>query len=462
MGVYMNGGFNPRALDDFARYYGFHYDCCTGNMLIEDFCAAMDRGLRGGKTLSLPMLPTYLRPKGTPAADTKVIALDAGGTNLRAARIRFGDDGRQIVEDERKTFMPGTKGALTADEFFSGIAGLCEPLFDGSAIDGIGFCFSYPMEMTPDGDGILLSFSKEIEVQDLVGHPVGKGLCEALARRGVRLPSRIVLLNDTVAALLCALSQIPPRFPSKIASAEGKAPEKMKAAAGAAIGFILGTGTNIAYCETTIPKINFESKTSPQIVVCESVGMDFKHRGAVDVEFDAETKCPGMYGMEKAISGAYLGQLSLHVLKHAVQDGILRFKKSPELLEMERLETKDLNTLLQAPLALGGPLGKLFDAGEIDAIKSLVYIESIITERSALLAASSIAAVIKHCGGAYDPLAPVRVAVEGTTFSLYHFLCDAIKARLHGMLNADSPQFCMMKTVDQASMFGAAAAAAVS
>ncbi|MDR1147498.1 MAG: hexokinase [Spirochaetaceae bacterium] len=460
----MNAGFNPRALDDFARYYGFHYDCCAGNMLIEDFCAAMDRGLRGEKALSLPMLPTYLRPKGTPTTGTKVIALDAGGTNLRAARIKFGDDGRQIVENERKTFMPGTKGALTADEFFSSIAGFCEPLFDGSAIDGIGFCFSYPMEMTPDGDGILLSFSKEIEVRDLIGRPVGKGLCEALARRGVRLHHRIMLLNDTVAALLCGLLQIP-RFTSKIASLgeeAGSPLEKMKAAGGVAIGFILGTGTNIAYCETTIPKINFESKTSPQIVVCESGGMDFRHRGAVDAEFDAETKCPGMYGMEKAVSGAYLGQLSLHVLKHAVRDGILRFKKSPELLEMERLETKDLNTLLQAPFAPGGPLGKLFDAGEVDAIKSLVYIESIITERSALLAASSIAAVIKHCGGAYDPLAPVRVAVEGTTFSLYHFLCDAIKARLHGMLNADSPQFCIMETVDQASLFGAAAAAAVS
>jgi hexokinase len=458
----MNEDFNPRVLDDFARYYGFHYDCCAGNMLIEDFCMAMDRGLRGEKMLSLPMLPTYLSPKGTPSADTKVIALDAGGTNLRAARIRFGDDGRQIVEDERKTFMPGTKGTLTADEFFSGIADLCEPLFDGSTIDGIGFCFSYPMEMTPDGDGILLSFSKEIEVQDLVGHLVGKGLCEALARRRVRLPSRIVLLNDTVAALLCGFSQIPPYFPSKIAYPEEKVPKKMKAAAGAAIGFILGTGTNIAYCETTIPKINFESKTNPQIVVCESGGLDFKHRGTVDVEFDAETKCPGMYGMEKAISGAYLGQLSLHVLKHAVQDGVLRFKKSAELLEMERLETKDLNTLLQEPLALGGPLGKLFNAGEISAIKSLVYIESIITERSTLLAASSIAAVIKHCGGAYDPLAPVRVAIEGTTFTFYHFLCEAIKARLHVMLNADSPQFCIMKTVEQASLLGAAVAAAVS
>jgi hexokinase len=461
MEVYMNIAFNPRALDDFARYYGFHYDCCAGSTLVEDFCAAMDRGLKGEKSYSMPMIPTYLSPKGIPAVDTKVIALDAGGTHLRAARIRFGYDGRQIVEEDRKTFMPGTKGAITADEFFSSVASFCEPLFDDSAIEGIGFCFSFLMEMTPDGDGIPLSFSKEIEIHDLIGCPVGKGLCEALARRGVRVPPRIVLLNDTVATLLCGLSQIPPYFPSKTASLEGKMPEKMEVAGGPVMGFILGTGINIAYCETTIPKINFESKSSPQIVVCESACMDFRNKGAIDAEFDAETKLPGMHGMEKAIAGAYLGQLSLHVLKHAVRDGVLCFKKSAELLEMERLETKDLNTLLQAPFSLDGPLGKLFDSSEVDAIRSLVYIESIITERSALLAASSIAAVIKHCGGAYDPLTPVRVAIEGTTFSLFHFLCDAVKSHVHEMLNADSPQFCIMETVDQASLFGAATAAAV-
>jgi hexokinase len=449
MEVYMNTDFNPRELDDFARYYGFHCDFYPGNMLIQDFCAAMKRGLCGEKGHSLPMIPTYLSPKGTPAAGKKVVALDAGGTNLRAARIRFEDGGRHIVEEERKTFMPGTKGALTADEFFSSVADFCKPLFDDGAIEGIGFCFSFIMEMLPDGDGVPLAFSKEVELRDLIGRQLGKGLCEALVHRGVRVPQRVILLNDTVSTLLCGLSQI--SLQSHSATVEGPA-----------IGFILGTGTNIAYCETKIPKINFDSKTEPQIVVCESACLDFRHRGPVDLEFDAETKQPGMFGMEKAMSGAYLGPLSLYILKHAVQDGVLRFKKSAELLEMKYLETEDLNTFLQAPLALGGPLGKLFDASEVNAVKSLVYIESIVTERAALLAASSLAAVIKHCGGARDPLAPARIAVEGTTFSLYHKLSEAIQARLYEMLNTNSSQFFIMETVKYASLFGAATAAAIS
>ncbi|MDR2660004.1 MAG: hexokinase [Spirochaetaceae bacterium] len=458
----MNTGFNPYAIDDFARYYGFHYNYCPGNILIQDYCIAMDRGLKGEKAHSLPMIPTYLSPKKKSLAGKKVVALDAGGTNLRAARIKFDDNGGYVIESERKTFMPGTKGALTADEFFSDIAAFCEPLFDGSTIEGIGFCFSFFMEMTPEGDGIPLSFSKELELSDLIGHPLGKGLREALNRRGVKFSGHITMLNDTVATLLCGYSQIPARIPSKFASSGQNQSEKMEAEAGPAIGFILGTGFNIAYCETKIPKINFESKTEPQIVVCEPALLDFRHQGAIDREFDAETKQPGMAGIEKAMSGAYLGQLSLHILKHAVRDGILRFKKSAELLEMKHLETKDLNTLLQAPLALGGPLGKLFAPDEADALRSLVYIESIVTERAAVLAAASLAAVIKHCESAYDPLAPVRVAVEGTTFSMYHFLSEAMRARFHEYINVVSPRFCIIETVDQASLFGAATAAALS
>jgi hexokinase len=315
------------------------------------------------------------------------------------------------------------------------------------------------MEMNPDGDGVPLSFSKEVEVSGVIGQPIGRGLCEALKRRGVKTPPRVVLLNDTVSTLLCGLSQIPPRPPSKL-SAPGEIPtEKLSLPAGPALGFILGTGLNIAYCEKNIPKINFKSETDPQIVVCESGAFDFRYQGRLDREFNAGTKNPGTFSAEKASAGAYLGPFSLHILKRAVRDGVLRFKKSRMLLDTENLATKDLNEFLQAPAALPGALGRLFDVGETGAIRTLVYIESIVTERAAIAAASQLAAAVEHCAYAYDPLAPVRIAVEGTTFSLYHFLGEALKARFHSIINSCSPRFCVIRTVEQASLFGAAAAA---
>jgi hexokinase len=454
----METGFNRVEIDDFARFYGFHYDCCDSAVLMRDFRIAMKRGLEG-RISSLPMLPTHLSPRWRPTAGKKVVALDAGGTNLRAARVSFDEGERPIVEDEIATRMPGSNGPLSADEFFSAIADFCEPLFWDSGIEGIGFCFSYPMEMMPDGDGFPLAFCKEVELPELVGRPIGKGLCEALTRRHVKIPSRIVLLNDTVSTLLCGISQIPPWFPSKFAAEEEYPVQNIVAEASPALGFILGTGLNIAYCETSIPKINFESKTEPQIVVCEAGTFSFRYRGLLDHEFDAGTKEPGTFSAEKATAGAYLGPLSLHILKRAVKDGVLCFRRSAELLAMERLMTRDLNILLQAPLSLGGPVGRLFERDEADALKTLLYIESILTERAALTAASMLAAVVEHCGEAYNPLAPVRIAVEGTTFSVYHFLGEALRARFHTIINSGSQRFCIMEPVKQASLFGAAAAA---
>jgi hexokinase len=238
----------------------------------------------------------------------------------------------------------------------------------------------------------------------------------------------------------------------------------MDAAAGPVIGMILGTGFNIAYCEKDIPKIGFRADggAGGQAVVCESGSFRFRYQGVLDREFDAGTMNPGAFTTEKVCAGAYLGPLSLVVLKQAVRDGVLHFRRSAELLNMETLNTKDLNALLQAPLALRGPVGGLgpspFDADETDALRSLVYIESILTERAALVAASTLAAVAERCG-ADDPLAPVRVAVEGTTFSVYHFLGEAFRARLHCGLSGGSPRFCVLAPVEQASLAGAAAAA---
>jgi hexokinase len=358
--------------------------------------------------------------------------------------------------------MPGTCGALAADAFFDSVAAFCAPLLD-APVDGAGFCFSYPMEMTADGDGVPLEFSKEVGLSDLLGRPIGAGLRDALARAGVKGAPRFTLLNDTVSTLLCAFTQGGARVPSKLDAAEGqgdKGGDRVNAAEGPVIGMILGTGFNIAYCEKDIPKIGFRADegTGGQAVVCESGAFRFRYQGVLDREFDAGTMYPGAFTTEKVCAGAYLGPLSLVVLKQAVRDGVLHFRRSAELLNMETLNTKDLNALLRAPLALRGPVGGLVNTDETDALRSLVYIESVLTERAALVAASALAAVAERCG-ADDPLAPVRAAVEGTTFSVYHFLGEAFRARLHCALSGGAPRFCVLAPVEQASLAGAAAAA---
>jgi hexokinase len=449
--------FNPGLLAEFARHYGFHYDVCDPKGLIRDALIDMERGLRG-QSSNLPMIPAYISPFSRVPPGKTVIALDAGGTNLRAALVCFDDQGKALPENNRKVPMPGTQGRVDAETFFNEIAGLIIPLFEearnaGKTIEGIGFCFSYPMEITKDSDGILLAFSKEVDAPEVIGKAVGRGLRDALTRQGIKAPERIVLLNDTVAALLSGLAELPPN------GGRWKGADVYGKTGGPVIGFILGTGFNIAYPEKNIPKIGFVSETSPQIVVCEAGNFHPRYMGILDREYDATTKNPGVYTLEKATSGAYIGPLTLYILKQAVRDGVLKFKKSGELLSWPALQTKDLNAFMHAPLAGEGPIGELFSRDEEGALSSLVCLTSIVTERAALFSAAMLAAAVERVGAGYDPFVPVRIAVEGTTFVIYKGMREALESYLHTMLVSLIPRSYMIAPVEQASLFGAAVAA---
>jgi hexokinase len=445
--------FDPREISDFAHYYGFHYDSLDPVSLMRDVLNHIERGLRG-QASSLPMIPSYISPVSHVPPGKTVLALDAGGTNLRASLVRFDEQGRAAAQETQKVPMPGTRGHLSAEQFFDQIAAVTAPLLEkaGSAVGGIGFTFSYPMTITEDADGIPMTFSKELDIPEVTGKPVGRGLREALARQGHKYSGPIVLLNDTVATLLSGLVEIP---------ADGEAEEtsdKYGIPGGPVIGFILGTGFNTAYPEKSIPKIGFESST-PQIVVCETGTFGISCQGILDREYDATTKNPGVYTLEKASSGAYLGPLTLHILKQAVRDGVLKFKRSDELLALQTLQTRDLNHFQHHPLAAEGPLGGIIGLDEAGALAAILYIARLITERGAMLSAAVAAACVERVNSGYEGYSPVRIAVEGTTYMIYKGMREALEAWLHVMLFAGKPRSYVIAPVEQASLFGAAVAA---
>ena len=452
----MNKSFDPFALSEFARYYGFHYDRIDARGLVDDVLVEMERGLRG-QASSLPMIPAYINPVPKITPGKTVIALDAGGTNLRSARVKFDENGRASIQDRLSASMPGINGQVSAEAFFDEIAAVTVPLIEGAAdkIEGIGFCFSYNMEITKETDGILKAFSKEVDAPEVVGKALGAGLREALARRKVKAPARVVLLNDTVATLLSGLSELPSH------GGQRRGVDRYTIEAGPMVGLILGTGFNTAYPETCIPKIGFDSPDNPQIVVCETGTFAYRYVGLLDREYDSGTKNPGTYTLEKAASGAYLGPLTLYILKQALRDGLFSFDRKDEFLSWPTLHTKDLNSFLHEPLAAIGPIGELFGPDERDALASFVYLSSIVTQRGALLSAAMVAGAVEKTGGgrSFDPFVPVRIAVEGTTYLIYKGMRSALESYLHVMLNRDRPRSYVIAPVDQASLFGAAVAA---
>jgi hexokinase len=439
----MSYKFNPRELADFARFYGFHYDNCDPETLIQDCLNDMERGLRGLPS-DLPMRPSYISPGKQITPGKTLLALDAGGTNLRATLVKIDAEGKIHPGETRQAPMPGTRGQLDAKAFFNEIADMVTPLLEeAGSVDGIGFCFSYSIDITEDADGILVDCAKEVDIPDVIGKHIGAGLREALEKRGFKVPRQIVLLNDTVATLLSGLAAC---------SETGGSIDN------SIIGFILGTGSNIAYLEKSIPKINFYSESSPQIINTETCNFCSRFRGYLDKEFDATTMRPGTYPQDKACAGAYLGPFTLFALKQAVKDKVISFRRMEDILALPALTTNDCNAFLKNPLS-GGPLGSLFDRDERDTLAGVLYLAQIITERAALLSAAVVAATVIRMGAGSNPFVPVRIAIEGSTYKLYKGMREAFDACLHTMLNRENPRSYIISSLENASLFGAAMAA---
>lgn len=390
---------------------------------------------------SLDMIPTWAMPPERSPKNTSVIVIDAGGTNFRSCLVTFNDKGEASISDLQKTAMPATDREFGKEEFFRTIASNLDHLKNKAS--RIGFCFSYAMTITPEGDGKVIQFSKEIKAKEVIGSLVGASLSQALVQRGWNKLEKIALLNDTTAALLSGAS----------CATNGKNFDSYA-------GFILGTGMNAAYIEYgPIPKIKDAPEMKSQIVVCESGKCNKIARSEFDVILDSKTNSPGLYGYEKMCSGAYLGSLAKLALQAAASEGLFSETVSQSLLKMESLELKDMDQFFYGPLRSDTKLGAiLMDAAEMDR-EAVFRILDAFVERSARLAAANIASVVIQSGKGKNPAKPVCVVCEGTTFLKTHNLRDRVQAYLYTVLTEQRGIWYEIVTLENAVTLGSAVAA---
>lgn len=228
----------------------------------------------------------------------RVIAIDAGGTNLRVSLVLFGENGRLVTEYREVYPMPGSRGHFTREQFFDTLAEYLAPVADKS--DCIGFCFSYPCESLPNRDG---------KVRRLTNY--------------------------------------------------AKAP-----------------------------------------------------RNAIDRAFDASTVSPGSYQFEKMISGAYQGGLLLEYIREAAKQGCFSPKFCAGLEVVDVLHPSEADRFLAYPL--GG--NKLADLCGDSGPRPLCQLIDAFYFCVAALTTVGLSAVIKKSGAGSDPLRPVCVSAEGSTF----------------------------------------------
>jgi hexokinase len=420
-------GMNPEGLD------------------LRAFCDAfldeMTRGLEG-RPSSLPMIPTYIETSRAVLRGQPVVALDAGGTNMRAAFVHFDQSGAPVVEGLTRHRMPGSESALTRDEFFRALADAARPHLKGT--NRIGFCFSYPAEMTPQKDGRLIQFTKEIRTTGVDGQLVGAGLAKALADGAPGSPAtRIILLNDTVATLLAGRNALPSRRFDDF------------------IGLVCGTGINAAYVERNalIARIPGLDPGESQVVNTESGSFGRGARGPVDDAFDATTANPGKYRHEKAISGAYLGALCLFAARSAAREGCLSQAAANRLETIPSLSTRELSDFLLYPDSAENPLGAECAGLPAADSRALYVLCDTLVERAAALVAVTLSAVLLKTGKGQDPRYPVCITVDGTTFWNLRSFRVRVEHWMRTLLTGERARTWEIMPVDDAPLLGAAIAA---
>ena len=401
--------------------------------MVEDFRADMRAGLAGEPHAMMRMLRSYL---GLPSGKENgtFLALDFGGTNVRALRIllKGGGDYEVLSKVAKPLTMPGLYNHISADataeEMFDFLAELIDEAIEGNRTTPylLGHTFSFPSRQTDIYNAELIIWTKEFATRGVEGKVVNDLLKEALARRGMTNVTPVAVINDTVAVLLAAAYKNEHTY----------------------IGSIYATGQNTCYYE------EFADGSAPATIInMESGGFCNLPCTKYDDAIDRESEKPGAQRLEKMVSGRYLGALYGAALADLLgADGIYPFT-SIELSEIVADAYLDRHS---AGAAIEAKTGMTFSAAERTLLQELA---TAVIVRSARIVAATYAGIIQHRRGE-DELEHQFIAVDGSVYEKVPLVAHHLRAALD-MLLMDEAVNVQIILENTGSALGAALAAAM-
>lgn len=390
----------------------------------------IDLGLEDPAASSLRLLESYADlPTGEETGE--YLALDFGGTNVRAACVALYGGGR--YETLRRAAAPlSAKGGrdcvsatASAEALFDFIATLVGEVAAPEKRYRLGHAFSFPSAQSSLGDTRLVAWTKEIATPGVEGEFVNELLTQALQRRGLTNVQPVAVVNDTVATLLAAAYQSPL----------------------VQIGSICATGHNTAYLEPYFGQVR------PRMILnLESGGFNRLAPNRYDALLDAQSARPGAQRLEKMVAGRYLGAL----FSCAVADAL-------SLSDTPRCTAEDLSAILadnsprldSARAALQRSLGAALADDALVWCKALA--ETVCT-RAARLTAATYAGILWHLDDQH--VRPQQIAMDGALYEKLPLYKEAMRRALEELLGAEANQVRLALTKD-GSALGAAVAAAV-
>ena len=435
------------------------------NNLLDAFLSEMEKGLQPNSTSSLAMIPSYVEANAALPPSSSVAVIDAGGTNLRICLVRTDASSQLSVDNRLKLYngaIPGKDSEVTSAEFYKVLVDALAPYAD--QFDRIGFCFSYPAIIVKDTDGNidgrLEHWTKEIQIPDMVGTYVGRGLLDAFKRRGVE-NKKVVVLNDTVACLLAGVCR-------------GSEME-----ASSYIGFILGTGTNTSYVQRNvgIAKLDDDSldrAAASQVINVESGNFSAFQRSSIDIELDkksGERRDEALAGLdfqaaqsgrqffEKCISGEYLGTITLALLHTLAADYPHAFSEGggAAVRGMRSLKNSDASNFAHGENDQN-KIGNLDNEALSDTDKDIIrLVYNSVVDRAALFTSVNIMVGVVKSGEGTEAAHPVCVNIDGSTYEKTYRLKEKVQERLEMMTKERGLHIKCIST-DEAPIVGAAIA----
>ncbi|TDR28874.1 hexokinase family protein [Hydromonas duriensis] len=375
-------------------------------------------------------LPAYMRrPSGQINGDA--VVLDAGGTNVRAAHIAMqGQEVSFITEPQAdRTLMHDaqTPGLVSPAQFFERQAALIQRICPAPEFN-LGYCFSYPSTNTPDGDAALVTWTKGINVSNMVGVPLRKQLIDALAAQG-QTAHHTPILNDTVTTL---------------AAAAWMAPE-----CDTYIGLIAGTGMNAAgfYRSSQITKLSADEVKGwrPDELMAVNLEIGNFHPPFLshyDDELDAAgvNDHPGKQRLEKALGGKYTAEL------------------------YGRIVGREACLALPDAWAFDPEAGSRTHAGHVTQLRRyhglMADTATALINRSADLTAAALAGVLKSQDLSPEKNHTVGILAEGTLFWQTEGYRERVESTLHALIATHIKVRILHNTSNvDANFIGAACAA---
>ncbi|XP_062352614.1 hexokinase HKDC1-like isoform X2 [Cinclus cinclus] len=320
------------------------------------FQAEMVKGLGRdtNPTATVKMLPSFVRslPDGSEKGD--FLAVDLGGSQFRAHRVKVFDDGRQSSQLESK-FYPTHKEVTQGNgaELFDYVADCLSDFMETKNLKHkklpLGFTFSFPCKQT--------KLEEDIDVDVLA------------------------LVNDTVGTMMTC----------------GYDDQRCE------VGLIIGTGTNACYMEE-MRHISLVEGDEGRMCINTEWGA-FGDDGALDdlrTEFDRELDLgslnPGKQLFEKMISSLYLGELVRLILLKMTKEGLLfNGKVSTALLTKGKIEMKHVSAMEKYKEGLSNTKEILMELNLFPSEEDCVAVQhvcTIVSFRSANLCAAALAAIL--------------------------------------------------------------------